>query len=339
MPPPPRVTGKLNVMKVLFIGGTGQISFDCVHEAVRAGHEVYVFNRGHHNAGLPPQTRFILGDMNDDAAYGKLAEQHFDVINQFRVFTPEQLRRDLELFTGHCGQYLFISTASAYQKPMRHHVITEDVPLENPYWDYSRDKAACEAILIGQSRLPYTIVRPSHTSRSKWTTAFGEGPEAVLRMLEGRPVLVPGDGTNLWTITRGEDFAPPYVKLFGHAGAMNQAFHLTSDNAYMWNEIYRAIGRAVGVEQVELVHVATDTIIRYHPPLRGPLLGDKTWSVLFDNRKITSVVGRFHCPTSLDQFMQRVASHFHREQAMAQRDPGLSAVIDRIITEQQALGA
>ncbi|MEX2544247.1 MAG: SDR family oxidoreductase [Phycisphaeraceae bacterium] len=326
-------------MKILYIGGTGQISFDCVHESVRAGHEVYVFNRGNHNDGLPPETRAIVGDMNDDAAYRRLADEGFDVVNQFRVFKPDQLQRDLDTFAGHCGQYIFISSASAYQKPVRHHVITEDVPLENPYWAYSRDKAACEALLTGQDRLAYTIVRPSHTSRTKWPAAFGEGDEAVLRMLEGKPVLVPGDGTSLWTITRGEDFAPPYVKLFGHAAALGEAFHLTSDNAYMWNEIYHAIARAVNIPEPRLVHVPSETMIRYHPAWEGPLLGDKTWSVMFDNNKLKRVVGDFDCPTTLDQFMQRVAAHFDRAQAQAARDPKLADLIDRIIAEQSALGA
>ncbi|MEX2389951.1 MAG: SDR family oxidoreductase [Phycisphaeraceae bacterium] len=326
-------------MKILYIGGTGQISFDCVHESVRVGHEVSVFNRGHHNDGLPPQARLITGDMNDDAAYRDLAAQRFDVVNQFRVFKPDQLRRDIETFAGHCEQYVFISSASAYQKPVRRHVITEAVPLENPYWEYSRNKAACEALLTGQDRLPYTIVRPSHTSRTGWPTASGEGEEVVLRMLEGKPVLVPGDGTSLWTITRGEDFAPPYVKLLGNPKAMGEAFHLTSDNAYMWNEIYRAIARAVGAPEPRLVHVPSETLIRYNPAWEGPLLGDKTWSVVFDNSKIKSVVGDFTCPTTLDQFMQRVAKHFNRTAAEAGRDAQRTALIDRIIAEQAALGA
>ncbi len=325
-------------MKVLYIGGTGQISFDCVHESVKAGHEVYVFNRGHHNAGLPDEVNVIVGDMNDDDAYRRLAERGFDVVNQFRVFKPEQMRRDIDTFAGRCGQYIFISSASAYQKPVRHHVITEDAPLENPYWPYSRDKADCETLLTRQDRLPWTVVRPSHTSRTKWPTAFGEGDEAALRMLENRPVLVPGDGTSLWTITRGEDFAPPYVRLFANDAALGQAFHLTSDNAYMWNEIYRAIARAVGADEPRLVHVPSETMIRYNPAWQGPLLGDKTWSVVFDNTKIKRVVGDFHGPTTLDAFMQRVAAHFNRGEAEARRDASLGALMDRIIADQQALG-
>jgi len=296
-------------MKVLFVGGTGQISFDCVHESVRAGHEVWVFNRGNSNAGLPEATSFVTGDFDDDAVYGRVADMDFDVICQFRVFTPAQLQRDLALFTGRLAQYIFISSASAYKKPVPHYVITEDVPLENPFAAYSRNKAACEAVLRNQQGLPYTIVRPSHTTRTKFTTAMGEGDIAASRMLRGKPVVVPGDGSNLWTITRSQDFAPPFVKLFGNAGALDDAFHLTSDNAYDWNHIYGAIGAAVGAEP-DLVHVPTDTLVKYHPAWEGALLGDKAYSVLFDNTKIKAVVGDFACPASLREFMTPLTADF-----------------------------
>jgi len=324
-------------MKVLYIGGTGQISFDCVHESVRAGHEVYVFNRGNSNAGLPdpPAVTYLTGDMHDDAAYRPLADHHVDVVCQFRVFKPEQLERDLDIFRGHCGRYVFISSASAYRKPMTHHVITEDVPLDNPFWPYSAAKAACEAILAGQDALPYTIVRPSHTSRTKFTTAFGSGDRWAKRMREGKPVVVPGDGTNLWTITRGEDFAPPFVKLLTVEAAVGQAYHLTSDNAYMWDVIYRAIAAALGVE-AELVHVPTDTLVRYEPSWEGPLKGDKAYSVVFDNTKIKSVVGDFACPTTLDEFCQRCAAHFDAD--TVRLDPEEEALVDRIVADQRALG-
>src|SRR5690606_24283569 len=159
---------------------------------------------------------------------------------------------------------VFISSASAYQKPVRHHVLTEAVPLENPYWLYSRKKAQCEELLRSQSKLPYTIVRPSHTARTSFPASFGDGDQIALRMLAGRPVVVPGDGTSLWTITRSEDFAPPFAKLLGNPKALGEAFHLTSDNAYMWNEIYLAMARAIGAAEPRLVHVPTDTLIRYH---------------------------------------------------------------------------
>jgi len=306
-------------MKVLYIGGTGQISFDCIHESVRAGQTVYVYNRGNSNDGLPSECNFIQGDIHDDNAYSKLTDYNFDAICQFHLFTPEEITRDIELFTGHCGQYLFISSASAYEKPVRHYLITEDVPLINPYWDYSAKKA------------------PSHTSRTKLTTAMGEGDSSAHRMLAGKPILVPGDGTSLWTITHSTDFAPPFVKLLGNQAALNEDFHLTSDHAYMWNEIYAAIGRALDVEPT-LVHVPTDTLIRYNPAWTGPLLGDKTWSVIFDNSKIKSVVGDFTCNTTLDQFMERVMPYFHERAAEYVADASGEALMDRIIEEQLGLG-
>lgn len=324
-------------MKVLYIGGTGQISFDCIHESVRAGHEVYVYNRGNHNEGLPDSCRLIRGDIFDEEAYFKLAAYNFDVICQFHLFQPWELARDLRLFTGYCDQYVFISTASAYQKPPRHYMITEEVPLENPFWEYSRNKAEMERLLQAQSALPYTIVRPSHTSRSRLITATGGADIVAQRMLAGKPVILLGDGTSLWTITRSEEFAPPFVKLLGNDGALNDYFHLTSDNAYSWNHIYQALGRVLGVEP-SIVHVPTETLIRYRPAWEGPLLGDKTWSALFDNRKIKSVVGDFTCHTTLDGFMQRLLPYFLKRAETYQPDLEYEALLDRIIAEQSQLG-
>ena len=321
-------------MKVLFTGGTGQISFHCVHEAARAGHDVWVFNRGNSNAGLPPNVSFIQGDLGDDAAYGKVAETEFDVVCQFRVFTQEQMARDIELLAGKVGQYIFISSASAYQKPIPHYVITEEVPLANPFSEYSRNKIACEELLTGQQKLAYTIIRPSHTSRSKLTTAMGEGDIAASRMLRGKPIVVPGDGTNLWTITRARDFAPPFVRLFGNERAMGESFHLTSDNAYAWNRIYRAIGDALNVEP-ELVHVPSDILIRYDPGWEAALHGDKMYSVLFDNTKIKAVVGDFKCNDSLDEFMGGLVQNFlARGGRDLPVDIKLDALYDRIVEEQ-----
>lgn len=324
-------------MKVLYIGGTGQISFDCIHESVRAGHEVYVYNRGNHNAGLPASCTFIKGDIFDDEAYFKLAGYHFDVVCQFHLFQPWELERDLKLFTGHCDQYVFISTASAYQKPPRHYIITEEVPLDNPFWEYSRNKAAMERLLQAQSALPYTIVRPSHTSRNRMITAMGGGDIVPHRMLAGKPVILLGDGTSLWTITRSEEFAPPFVKLLGNDDALNDYFHLTSDNAYMWKEIYHALGRALGVEP-KLAYVPTETLIRYRREWEGPLKGDKMWSVVFDNSKIKSVVGDFTCDTTLDEFIARIMPAFLARSENYQPDLQYEALLDRIVAEQAGLG-
>ena len=326
-------------MKVLYIGGTGQISFDCVHESVRQGHETYVFNRGNNNVGLPAAAHLIRGDVNDPSAYGELAARRFDVVCQFRVYTPAELRRDLQVFAGAVGQYVFISSTSAYLKPLPCTVITENVPLGNPYSEYSRNKAACEVELTGQSKLCFTIVRPSHTSRNRFLTSLSEVDHAPLRMLAGKPVVVPGDGTSLWTITHSRDFAPPFVKLFGNPGARNEAFHLTSDNAYSWNRIYQALGKALGVE-AKLVHIPSETIVRYMPDRVGGLLGDKMWTKVFDNSKIKSVAGDFRCPTTLEPFMRILVKAFReRGGDKTKPDPIQDALFDRMIAEQRALGA
>ena len=325
-------------MKVLYIGGSGQISYDCIHETVRAGYETWVFNRGNHNAGLPPEVNLIKGDMQDEEEYAKLADMHFDVICQFRVFSRDQLERDMKLFTGKTSQYLFISTASAYQKPSQNYIITEETPLENPFWEYSRKKIDCEKLLMQQEQLPYTILRPSHTSRTKFTSAMGEGDVVPQRMLKGKPVILPGDGNSLWTITSSKDFSPPFVKLLGNPKAINDYFHLTSDNAYSWNRIYNAIGKSIGVEP-KIVHVPSDTLIKYNPEWIGPLFGDKAYSVTFDNSKIKSVVGDFQCNTSLDGFMSILAETFIAAGGKEREiNPEINELFDRIAADQKTLG-
>lgn len=320
-------------MRVLYIGGSGEISFECIHESVRLGHEVAVFNRGHNNAGLPERCRFITGDVDDDSAYGRLAGEQFDVVCQFRLFTPDAIRQDIANFAGHCEQYVFISSASAYRKPVRDLPITEDTPLHNPHWAYSRAKAEMESLLQAQNRLPYTIVRPSHTYRRKMTTPLGG---EVSRLLRGRPVVVHGDGESLWTVTHAQDFARPFARLLGEPKALYEAFHITSDRQWSWNEIYDAIAAALGIGQATWVHVASDTLIRYHPEWEGPLLGDKSPSVRFDNSKVKAVVGDFDCPIDPWQGMRMVAERFPPR--ADNYDATIDALYDRIANEQSSLG-
>jgi nucleoside-diphosphate-sugar epimerase len=320
-------------LRVLYIGGTGEISFSCVHESARLGHDVTVFNRGNHNAGLPTECHFILGDVEDDTAYAKLAAPNFDVVCQFRLFTPTAIERDIALFAGHCGQYVFISSASAYQKPLRKVPITEETPLDNPYWDYSRAKAAMESLLRAQSLLPYTIVRPSHTYRTRMPMPLGG---EVSRLLRGKPIVIHGDGQSLWTITHATDFARPFARLLGNRNALGEVFHITNDRTWPWNAIVEAAAAALGVTHPEVVHVASDTLIRYRPDWEGRLLGDKAVSVIFDNSKIKSVVGDFDCPIDPWLGMQLVASEFPPEVDAYDRD--LDQLYDRIIADQLALG-
>lgn len=325
-------------MKVLFIGGTGQISLECVNESVRQGHEVSVFNRGFNNESLTDSIEIIQGDFSDDKSYTVLADYNFDVISQFIAYEPKDVARDIELFKGKTKQYIFISSASAYIKPPIKPILTEDVLLGNKYWSYSQKKADCEALLQKQNILPYTIVRPSHTVRTSIPTALAEKEVAVYRILNDKPVVVPGDGTSLWTLTHVKDFAPPFVKLFGKEEAIGEAYHLTGDNAYRWDEIYQALGRVLGIDDVKIVHVPTDTLIRYNPEWSGGLRGDKSWTSIFDNSKIKKIVGEFTCNIKLDEMMRMVVSEAKKikpENTGENKD--INDLLDRIIADQEKL--
>jgi len=327
-------------LDILFIGGTGQISLPCVKLAVKAGHKVTVFNRGRRDEKLPGKVRVIEGDMADPASYGVLGDRKWDVVCQFMAFTPDQMRQDIETFAGRAAQYVFISSASVYEKPPRHYIITEKTPAVNPYWPYSQNKIACEEMLKAAKKLPWTIVRPSHTVRSGLPTMMNEGDVVGHRMLAGKPVLVAGDGATPWTLTRSEDFAVPFVNLLGNRKALREIFHITGDRGFTWDEIYNAIAAGLGVE-AKIVHVPTDTLIRYRPDWDGPLLGDKTWAALFDNAKVKKVAGDFTCSEKLAKILEQPIAYFKRRRETAGTPaPGeLDALFDRIAAEQSAVGA
>lgn len=325
-------------LDILFIGGTGQISQPCVKRAVASGHRVSVFNRGTRSDPLPPGVTSIVGDMRDDAAYAELGRVRYDVVCQFMAFTPDQMARDIATFTGNTGQYVFISSASVYQKPPRDYIITEQTPAENPYWAYSQAKIACEELLQASTGLDWTIVRPSHTVRTSLPTMTGEGEIVARRMQQGRPVLVSGDGTTPWTLTRSEDFAVPFTALLGNAAALGDIFHITGDRGFTWDEIYRGIANGLGAE-ANIVHVPTDTLVRYQPEWIGPLLGDKTWTALFDNSKVKRVAGDFTCSDDLAEILREPVRHARDRLASNPPPEGeLDALIDRIAVEQSALG-
>lgn len=325
--------------KVLFIGGTGQISLACVNEAVAQGHKVSVFNRGHVRAKLPAGVTSILGDMKNSASYGELAGEAFDVICQFMAYTPQEMETDLKLFSGKTGQYIFISSASVYEKPSRHYVITEKTPTVNPYWAYSQQKIACESLVKQSAGLAWTIVRPSHTVRTKIPSMVGDGDGFAQRLLEGKPVIAAGDGNAPWTLTRSEDFAKPFVGLFGKSGAMGEDFHITSDRGHTWDAIYKAIARGLGVE-AKIVHVPTETLVRYNFEWQGPLSGDKSWTALFDNSKVKAVAGDFSCAEDLDVILANSLMNFRARMAAngAPRPGANEALMDRIASAQSALG-
>ena len=324
-------------MTVLFIGGTGQISYPCVADAVAQGHDVSVYNRGRRPDALPSGVTSITGDLGGPE-YADLARANYDVVCQFIAFTPDQVQRDIDVFSGHCGQYVFISSASVYQKPARHYVITEQTPAINPFWPYSQAKIACEALLAKADNLNWTIVRPSHTVRTGLPIMMGDSDIMARRMLEGDPTIVAGDGNTPWTLTRSVDFAVPFVRLFGKPAALNETFHITNDRAHIWNDIQMAIARLLGVE-ARIVHVPTDTLIRYNPEWIGPLIGDKAWTAIFDNSKIKGVVGDFTCAESLDEILAEPIMHLQQRLA-ANRPPkgDFDALVDRICTAQSALG-
>jgi nucleoside-diphosphate-sugar epimerase len=323
---------------ILFIGGTGQISLPCVELALAEGHKVTVFNRGQRREKLPAGADSIVGDMKDPASYARLGERNWDVVAQFMVFTPEQMQQDIATFAGKTGQYIFISSASVYQKTIDAYVITEKTPAVNPYWLYSQNKIACENLMKAAKNLPWTNMRPSHTVRSGLPTMLNDGDAVAHRMLEGRPVIVAGDGNAPWTVTRSEDFARPFVKLFGNPHALYEDFHITGDKGFTWDHIYTAIGRGLGVE-AKLVHVPPDTLCTYNPDWKGPLLGDKSWTALFDNSKVKRIAGDFTCETDLDNILKEPIRYL--KQRLADKTPyntDMEPLTDRIISEQLALG-
>jgi len=322
---------------VLFIGGTGQISLPCVELAVQKGHKVSVFNRGQRHESLPKGVISIEGDMKDPKSYAQLGQQNWDVVAQFMVFTPDQMQQDIATFAGKTGQYIFISSASVYHKEIGKFVITEETPAINPYWLYSQNKIACENLMKAAKNLPWTNIRPSHTVRSGLPTMLNDGDAVAYRMLAGKPVIVAGDGNAPWTLTRSEDFAKPFVNLFANPHALYEDFHITGDKGFTWDAIYTAIGRGLGVA-TKIAHVASDTLCQYKPEWKGPLLGDKSWTALFDNSKVKRIAGDFTCETDLDRILEQSIKYLKRR--IADKVPYSTdneALTDRIIKEQAAL--
>jgi nucleoside-diphosphate-sugar epimerase len=323
-------------LSVLYIGGAGQISLPCVEASLAAGHDVTVLNRNRSGVPLPREVRTLIGDMNDDP-YRELGDRRFDVVAQFRLYTPDQMKRDIATFTGRTGQYVFISSASVYEKPVRDFMMTERTKLENRYWQYSRDKIACERLLRDQASLPYTIVRPSHTVRTAMPIQVGDSDLAIRRMIAGKPVIVSGDGSSLWTLTRSVDVARPLVRLLGNSGALGEDFHITTDRPFTWRQIHEAIARGFGVEAVH-APVPAETLARYNKDWEGGLLGDKAWSALFDNAKVKRVAGPFDASRDIDEILQESIRHAkQRLETPAPPESDEDPLIDTIIAAQNGL--
>lgn len=281
-------------MKILLIGGTGNISRAVSELTVARGYELYLLNRGKRAAPVKGATTITV-DMDDESAVAAALDGHtFDVVASFINFKPEAIERDVRLFKGRCAQYLFISSASVYQKPLAYPIVTESTPLANPFWEYSRNKIACEERLTKAYReeaFPATIIRPSLTYHTVIPAAIGSWDDFTLieRMRAGKPIIVHGDGTSLWTITHAHDFAKGMVGLFGHQQALGEAFHITSDELLTWDQIYEAIAAAAGVSP-NIVHIPSDFIAKMVPWQKGGLHGDKAISAIFDNTKIKRFV-------------------------------------------------
>ena len=314
----------------LFIGGTGIISAAAVHRATALGHNVTVLNRGRSaSRTLPEQTEVLTADVRDpESVRSVLGDREFDSVVDFVAFVPEHVQTDLDLFTGRTGQYVFISSASAYQKPPAKVPVTEETPLVNPFWQYSRDKIACEELIRASQGLNWTIIRPSHTYDRTALPITG-GWTVVDRMRRGLPVFVHGDGTSLWTLTHTDDHAVAVVGLLANPAAYGQAFHTTNEDPLAWNDIYLTLGRAAGVEP-ELVHVASETIAALHPAWGPGLVGDKAYSMTFDNSKVRSVVPDFAPVIDFTEGARQIIEWYDADPARKVVDPEEDAVIEKI---------
>ena len=279
-------------MKVLFIGGTGLISSACVELAVAQGFEVTLLNRGQRELPIPAGVKVLLGDIRDKAEVAKVLKGlTFDVVAEFIAFGPEHIETDLELFRGKTKQYIFISSASAYQKPPRNWPTTESTPLHNPYWRYSQQKIACEELLMKVYRdenFPITIVRPSHTY-APWSFPIQGGHTVLNRMRAGKPIVLHGDGSSLWCLTHHRDFARGFVGLLGNPHAIGEAVHITSDDLLTWNQIAEIIADAAGVK-AKIVHVPSERIAEFDKDWGDGIVGDKMHCMIFDNTKIKRLV-------------------------------------------------
>ena len=331
-------------MKILFIGGTGIISSACSSLALARGYELFLLNRSVSRKIPVPEGAVVLqADVyREEARIATLLEgHHFDAVVDFVAFTTQDIERDLRLFRDKTDQFVFISSASAYQKPVRNYVITEDTPLENPYWEYSRNKSAIETRLMQAYRdngFPVTIVRPSHTygptqipfGVSSWTHPW----TVIDRMKRGQKVIVPGDGTSLWVLTWNEDFAKGLVGLLGNNKAIGEAFQITSDEVLSWDQIYLEAYRALGLEP-NIVHISSDLIAKYHPDSLGSLVGDKANSEVFDNSKIKRFVPDYSCEVTWAEGVRRSLTWFEAHPEFQTIDHEMNSIWERIIASYE----
>lgn len=326
-------------MKILFIGGTGTISMAITRRAAEQGHELYLLNRGNRREEDLKGVVWLTGDIHQEEEAARLLEgRKFDVVADFIAFTPQQLERDYRLFHGKTRQFIYISSASAYQKPLSDYRINEGTPLANPYWEYSRNKIAGEDFLMKKYReegFPVTIVRPSHTydERSVPMGVHGDKGswQVIRRMMEGKKVIIHGDGTSLWTMTHNSDFAKGFTGLMGNIHAIGEAVQITSDETLTWNQIYRTVADALGVE-LHPYYVSSDFLDRCSKyDFRGSLLGDKANSVVFDNSKLKRLVPDFAATKRFDTGVRETIANILAHPELQKEDPLFDAWCDRVV--------
>jgi nucleoside-diphosphate-sugar epimerase len=323
-------------LRVLFIGGSGVISSACAREAVSTGIDLYVLNRGQSTGRpLPAGVHELRADVrNPGSVRDAIKGLDFDSVVDWVAFTTEHVQSDIDVFRGRTGQYVFISSASAYQTPPSRLPVTESTPLRNPFWQYSRDKIACEDLLVREYRgsgFPATIVRPSHTYDATKTVLSG-GWTALARMVAGKPVVVHGDGTSLWTVTHTTDFARGFVPLLAHPRTLGEAFHITSDDFLTWDQITHALAAALGVT-ARIVHVPSDVIAAADPEWGAGLIGDKAHSMVFDNSKLRSLVPGWHAVVPFERGAREIADWHLADASRQESDEKLDALMDKLAAD------
>lgn len=328
-------------MKVLFIGGTGLISTAVTNQAIQRGIDLYVMNRGHHNHDLPEQVKTIICDINEEKEVLHALKKHqFDVVVDWIAFNVDHLKRDYKLFKNKTKQYVFISSASAYQKPLPKLPITEDIPLDNKYWDYSQNKKLCEDYLLSlnDDKFNVTIIRPSHTYNDEsliFQLKSGKYPYTLIkRMLDQKPVIVPDDGKSLWTLTYNYDFAEAFLDILGNEKTYQNYYHLTSDKVYTWNALTEAVYTALDVKP-NILHIPTDFILKYFPEFKGELYGDKKDSAIFDNSKIKAVASNYVSKTEYPDIVKNAVDYYLNHPKQQEIDHKFIKTYEALIKDYQ----
>lgn len=336
-------------MRILFIGGTGTISSAITQQLAATEHELWLLNRGNRKGEVPQNVKQIVADINDkNAVLEKLGDTMFDAVCDFIGFVPYQVERDFRLFAGRTRQYVYISSASAYNKPARSYVINEGTTLANPHWQYSRDKIACEELLMKHYRedgFPVTIVRPSHTYCERGVPVSVHGPkgswQVLKRMMEGKRVIVHGDGSSLWTMTWNGDFAKGFIGLLGNPHAIGEVFQIMSNESLTWNQIYQAVADALGVE-FKPYYVSSEYLAAVAPKeydLEGNLTGDKAVTVVFDCSKLKRAVPGYQATVRFEEGVRRCVDYILAHPELQQEDQEFDAWCDRVIDALEAAKA